>query len=476
LLSGNGSSPAVMQSDTLVALASLLMQRSQAVGALGMQYGGDRDLYEALGYKKTLRFEDYWGAYERQDIATRIVDLPAIDSWRYPPRFSDGNDDDGTAFVMDFKVLASKLPVWKRLQQLDRVSGIGHYGCLLLGLRAGGELSAEVKPRSLRGPEDVIYLRVLSENMATIKEWEMDAASPRFGLPLMYEVSVGAGSREEQRLVHWTRIIHVAEDALDNDVLGTPRLRNVFNRLNDLEKIVGGGSEATWQVMDRGIHADMRNGFTMGPLDESGLSDEIDDYMHGRRRFLRTAGVDIKELGSETVDPSGLFGIILSLVAAARNVPQRILIGSERGELASSQDAETWAGVVLSRQTNFVEPVILRPFVDRLVELGALRPAQENRYKISWRSLLAHDDQKAANVAQGKALALASYAAQPDAERIVPPGEFRELWLDLPREVPKQYQASDTIKPREPVVLPADNGNNGGGNPEKLPAADNKLN
>jgi hypothetical protein len=479
---------ALATNSQLVALASVLLQRSQIAGTLGLTFDGNRDMYAALGYKKDLKFADFLGAYDRQDIAARVVDLPAIDSWRYPPKFSDANSDE-TDFLKDWKDIANRLPVWRTLKQLDRVTGIGRYGCLLLGVKGKGSLETEVGENTLTSPEDLIYLRALTEDKATIKEWEDSTNSPRYGLPLMYQVEVGTGDNTKTANVHWSRIIHVAEDSLDTGVFGTPRLQRIFNRLADLEKIVGGGSEATWQVMDRGLHADMRDGFTMGPTDEDTLSDEIEEYLHGRRRVVRTAGVDLQQLGSDVVDPTGLFNIIISLVAAAANIPQRILIGSERGELASSQDAATWAGVVLSRQANFVEPVIVRPLVDRLIKFGVIRPPKDERYKVAWRSLLAHDDQKQANVAQGKALALVSYAGEFEAQQIVPPAEFREKWLDLPPEIPKQYKESIPEAPAlmPPALIteapgtpngakPSGDGNNGGGDKTKLPKADNKLN
>ena len=43
--------------------------------------------------------------------------------------------------------------------------------------------------------------------------------------------------------VHASRVLHVAEDCLDDDVYGIPRLKPVFDRLDDLLKVVGGSAE-----------------------------------------------------------------------------------------------------------------------------------------------------------------------------------------------------------------------------------------
>lgn len=435
--------PALTQAG-LVTLSALL-QRSLLAGSLGQQFAGDRDMYEVLGYKLALSFDDYLGKYKRQDLAGRVVDLPAIDTWRYSPTFSDGDSED-TPFMEDWKTLATRLPMWRAMRQVDRLAGIGRYGVLLLGLRDGATLDQPVA-RALTGPADVLYVRALTEKSADIGTLDKDQQSERYGLPLTYNVSLAEGMGAQ--VVHWQRIIHVAEDTMEDDVYGTPRLERVFDRLDDLMKIVGGGAEATWKVMDRGLHADVRDGFSLGPEDQTALSDEIDEYIHGLRRFVRTSGVDLKQLGSDVVDPSGLFGVIISLIAAAANIPQRILIGSERGELASSQDAGTWAGVIGSRQTGFAEPVIVRPLLGRLIDHGALRPTTSGKVTIAWRSLLDQDEGQQSEIAQRKAAALTSYASTPAAQQIVPPGEFREQWLDLPADVPKEYKIPEPA----PVVV-----------------------
>ena len=41
------------------------------------------------------------------------------------------------------------------------------------------------------------------------------------------------------RKVHWTRVIHIAESTLENPIYGIPRLRPVYNRLMDIEKVTG---------------------------------------------------------------------------------------------------------------------------------------------------------------------------------------------------------------------------------------------
>ena len=69
------------QGKELVALGALL-ERSRLAGQLGLSFEGKRDMYETLGYSESLTFAQYAAEYDRGDIAGRVVDLPASDTWR----------------------------------------------------------------------------------------------------------------------------------------------------------------------------------------------------------------------------------------------------------------------------------------------------------------------------------------------------------------------------------------------------------
>jgi uncharacterized protein len=440
----------VYQGKELVALGALL-ERSRLAGQLGMSFAGERDTYTTLGYSQTLTFAQYVAEYARGDIAGRIIDLPASDTWREPPELSDGEDEEAqTPFLVGVQELVDRLHVWHYLERLDRLSGIGRYGVLLIGARDNQPLSQPLKAHSLKSTTDILYLSVFAEGSVTILTYDRDPQSVRFGLPETYQVQMGAATLGfGTEVVHWSRLIHVAEDLTEDEVFGRPRLERVFNRLQDLMKIVGGGAEAAWRVMDRGIHADVRDGFALA--DPEAVSDEIENYLHGLQRFIRTQGMTVTPLGADMVDPSGLFGIIISLIAAAANIPQRILIGSEAGELASSQDAAQWAGQIHARRTKFAEPMILRAFLDRLIWAGALPAPSGGTYDVEWEPLFELDETQRATVASTYASAIAAFATGGAPADVVPVKEFRVAYLNLPAEPAEKYLPS----PEEQAKLDA---------------------
>jgi hypothetical protein len=117
-------------------------------------------------------------------------------------------------------------------------------------------------------------------------------------------------------------------------------------------------------------------------------------------------------------------------ICAAVRIPKRRLLGSERGELASSQDEEMWLQAVGERQQNYGQPM-LRLLADRLIALRVLRaPLSSKGYLVNWGNLQSLSELQQAEVAQRVGNALNAYAPGA-AEAVVPLPEFREVYLGL---------------------------------------------
>ena len=312
----------------LVVLARTMsrFQLAQQIGQTAFE--GERQYYRALGYPMSITFAQFEQRYRRQDIAGRIINLPANDTWKKPPQVSEDGEVQ-TPFVRDWRELVERLRVWSMLSRVDRLSGIGRFGVLLLGMKDAGELADPIEAGSLKSPRDLLYLRPFHEGRAEVKAWEDDARSERYGLPVTYRLELRQDRPRE--IVHWTRVLHVAEGKQDSEVYGTPRLERLFNRLDDLMKIVGGAAEATWLLMRPGTLMRPQEGYDLD-MTNAAIEDEIEKYAHDPLRFLFLEGVEAQQIGaSEVVDPRGPFEVTLALISAASGIPQRVLIGSAGG-------------------------------------------------------------------------------------------------------------------------------------------------
>lgn len=377
---GSGRGEATEAPSSLRRLASDLVGRARFASEFGKSFGDRRDLYVALGYKRELTVEDYRGRYERGGIAKRLIELMPRETWGAQgfDLVEDPDPGASTAFEKSFVDIADRLDLWSRLLRADIVARWGRYSAILIG--ADGELDTPM-PR-MSGPDDVLYLKVLAEDRAKIHSLVKQSRDPRFGEPEFYNLQLGgeesgpfgnAVSSLLTKKTHWSRIIHVAEGLLEDDVYGQPGLRAAWNYLDDLAKIAGGGAEATWKRLHPRTIFDVDP--EIGDLSaeaEEELVDEIEEVIHDLKEHGITRGVTPHVLSHAVQSFGPNLHAILDLVCATEGVPKRIFLGSERGELASTQDRNDFTrGPVDSRRQGFAAPLVRR-LVDRLIEYGAL--------------------------------------------------------------------------------------------------------
>jgi len=229
--------------EKVLQLFSELTGRLSLASKLGVDsYSGARDIYEALGYPKELSFSDYWSRYKRHDIAKAIIDRPVKASWKGEIQVIENLEDKSTEFEKAWTEVSERLKLKSIFIRADKLTGIGRYSVLFLGLDDAKTKESLAKPVT-KGKRKLLYVKPLSEKDAQISLYETDPLNERYGLPKAYTVNVKEGDSSITVMIHHTRVVHLVEDLLDNEIFGTPRLEVVYNRLMDLEKLVGGDAE-----------------------------------------------------------------------------------------------------------------------------------------------------------------------------------------------------------------------------------------
>jgi len=413
---------------------SELVGRAFLASSMGMQYDNNRDLYRALGYKTDLTFSDYFARYTRQDIAKAIIDRPVKATWSGSLELIESKEAQDTEFEIAWRKLDRELGLKTLLSRADRLTGIGQYGVILLGLSDVSNSEGFVKPVG-KGKYTLRYVKPFGQQTAKIDSYETNPQNERYGRPLIYSINTAnMGSGETMTIkVHYSRIIHITDDNLESEVLGIPRLEAVFNRLMDLEKIVGGDGEMFWRGARPGFKGKVDPEYTMTQKVKDDLLNQLDEYEHDLRRFLINEGIDIENLQQQISDPANHVDVQIQMISAVTGIPKRVLTGSERGELASSQDTSEWLGYVQARREDHAEPRIVRPFADRLIELGVL-PSPVDDYTVSWQDLFSISEKARVEIGKGRANALREYTYSPMSEAILPPDLFLEICLGLTTE------------------------------------------
>jgi hypothetical protein len=408
---------------------SAMVQRSRLAQSLGITFGGKRDLYETLGYKKELCYNDYAARYERCGVARRVVEAVASSAWRNSPIVRSDAEND--PFNEAWDELVERLRLFHYLERADKLAGVGRYAIMLVGVSGGANLKTPIS--KVNGPENVIYLSVYGEGNADIKEFDLDPASQRFGFPTLYGVKLNGDIRGgigntgiTTTDVHYSRVVHLADGLAEDEIFGTPRLKAVWNYLDDMDKVVGGASEAIWRIVDRGIQFNIDKDAEMDPEDDARALEDFEDYVHGNKRYLVTQGVEAKVLGSEMADPRGPFTVLSSLISGTTGIPQRVLFGSERGQLASSQDERNYNSRVKERQVSYAEPTVLRPLIKTFIDINAL-PKPKGKLVIEWPDLSTQTDRERADVAARYAQAIRNVSGKDTPA--MDPREFVDLFI-----------------------------------------------
>src|SRR6185369_11828605 len=244
-------------------------------------------------------------------------------------------------------------PVWEYLQRVDELSGIGYFGVLLLGfddgyppsVPMGGAMPVNKRQAEKPGPTcniilpkngqkvnlvpsekemfgtdaqyggstadpstvsprkdgtRLLFLRAFPQSLVQVVQYESNRSSPRYGQPIRYAITLsdpresfgGIGMPMSTLYVHWTRILHVADNRGYSEIFGRPRMRPVLYRLLDLQKLYSGSAEMYWRGAFPGLSLETHP--QLGgdvELDTGGLRDMMENYMNGLQRYLSLMGM-----------------------------------------------------------------------------------------------------------------------------------------------------------------------------------------
>jgi hypothetical protein len=418
-----------------------------------------RDIDTECGYPKVITSTMYRQMYEREGIAQVVVNLLPAETWAEDPEVVENPEGEDTAFETEVKNLVTKNFIWHYLHRADELSGIGEYGVLLLGIDDGKDLREPVDGVPLDGdlPKDLselpnkfgshklLFLSPFDSTLAKVKTVNKDKSSPRYGKPEMYTLSFiedgNAGEVEGQQVaivdedVHWTRVIHLVEKRTTSEIYGEPRMKPVWNRLYDIRKILGGSAEMFWRGAFPGFSFEVNPQLGAVEIDKESVRTQMDRYMNSLQRYIAVEGLNVKQLAPQVASPKEHFNIEVQAISMSLRIPYRKLVGSEQAKLAATEDSKSWNKQLVKRQTKYLDPMVIRPFIDRLIMIGILPPPSEEKgYEVVFPDLYSPSVESKVEVAKIWVEAMAGYI-QSGIDVYIPPAEFLTLIMGMDPEV-----------------------------------------
>lgn len=329
-----------------------------------------------------------------------------------------------------------------------------------------GNTSKSGEEEATSNERKLIYIKVFDEYLAQITQYERDPNNPRFGLPVTYlltfndpnqDPSSAAGLPVASAHVHWSRVIHFADKLGSNEVLAYPRMKQCFNRLIDLIKTYGASGEGFWQ-MAFNILSGETNPQLGGDvkIDTRAINEQMQNLRTKLKRHLVSAGMTWKTLAPVVSDPTPFKDAFIEAICILIGCPKRVFMGSERGELASSQDDSAWNDRLRHRQSFLLTPRLVVPFIDRLIQMKVL-PEPEG-YSVVWPDLESLSDTDKATIASTKTTALSTYVSG-NVEAVMTPMDFLTRIMGFDHEEAEEIvkaasQAQDSEEALTPGMQP----------------------
>lgn len=372
--------------------------------------------------------------HEGGSTQLKHVDQAVVHQAKVDPRFVKNADGERWELIRNGNVVTNEIKSGK-----DVIGSMLGTDAQYFGVSLGPTQYPVEEP--IKKDLSLTFLRVFDEALVQIVQYEANIRNPRFGRPVMYRITFndpreqhgGIGLPVSSMYVHWTRIVHLADtgNGVSSEIFASPRLRPVLNPVLDARKVNGAGAEGYWQSCFAGIVLSTHPQLGGEVNIQGDTKAVVENYVNGLQRWLVLSGMGASTLAPTVVDPTPHSENQIQRICIQLGCPKRVFMGSERGELASSQDDSSWNDRIAHRQNTYVTPRVICPFVDRLILLGVL-PEPEG-YSIEWPDLDSTTNKERAAIFQTRVTAYAA-AIQGNVESIFPPLEMMTQLDDMDEE------------------------------------------
>ena len=134
------------------------------------------DINHECRYPDTIDIDSYKRLYKRNGTANRVVKLWPEESWAMDPEIIENENVEETKFEKAWKKVSIESRALHYLKRVDRLSGIGEFGILLIGIDDGKELNEPVEGINVKTGEStstterkILYLKPFDQSVISNK-------------------------------------------------------------------------------------------------------------------------------------------------------------------------------------------------------------------------------------------------------------------------------------------------------------------
>lgn len=375
-------------------IVNFVNDRMRALSTMiGFQRTPKHDHYKDFGWPEDVNFDMLYKMYIRNGLASSAVDKTIGRTWQDHPTLWETETPKESRLEKEVAKRFEELRIWQHCAEADRRSMVGSYSGLILQIADDQKFDQPLKPVK-GGLNALVGIIPAWESQLTIASYETNEKLPTYGQPNMYEFRERAlgGNNQSPRSfkVHPSRVIIWSDDGT---VFGRSMLRSGYNDLIDAEKVKGAGGEGFWKSARGAPIIEAPEGMkpqdvakAMGINKEDlvdAVSEQVEAFAQGFDKALLLGGMKATPMSISLPEPEHFFLAPVQSYAASMLIPHKILMGSQTGERASTEDTREWNQVNMSRRTNRNRPLIL-DMVRRLVQAAIL---PERDWWVGWADL-----------------------------------------------------------------------------------------
>lgn len=369
------------------------IRRVQAARMTNLHIGLGADMKRSrawceYGFPENITNEMLYNVYARGSLAFSAVDKTVKRCWHSYPKIEVA--DNPSLSELYNKVVNRS--VYSAFAEADRRRLAGRFSGLIIRY---GEPTKDGKPYSFSDPAGKVATRTLNKLLPAwgtkLTPTAYHSDPERMGQPSMWQyIQDGFGDTQGQALeIHSDRMFILGD--YSNGAIGF--LEPGYNDLVNLEKITGGTGESFLKNASRQIAYEFDKEIDFAEIarahgvEVSALKEAIEQHTRSMNMANDAAvviqGGKANMLVAPIADPEPSHRVTSMNVAASVTMPAKILIGSQSGERASTEDYKEWNETCQSRRTGELTDE-LTEFVDRLIAHGVLPSA---RYEFVWDDL-----------------------------------------------------------------------------------------
>ena len=345
------------------------------------------------GYPFTVDFYMQWNMYQRNGLARAGINIPYSLTWLDYPNIKegDGDESDETPWEESTKKLLKKVKFWRNISDGDRMQMVGRYSALFFRVRDG---KTPDTPMSKIDANRLVEIQPIWEGQLQPGTLDEDPKSERYGRPITFTYSEsGVGNQNpianRSFVIHYTRLVILSENAVGGSIYGEPANEAGFNALLDWDKIRGSGGEASWlAAANKQVMTSDNPNASIGEDTINAINDALKDMKEGLDEAVFLKGVTTTPMGATVPDPKVYKEMALEEYAASRQIPVKILVGTQTGVKAGDEDTMGYMRIIQSRRCNKVTPMI-DDCLNWMIRYGVLEMPPAGEFTVEWSDLTA---------------------------------------------------------------------------------------